>query len=51
MEHKFTSKILQPRQAEVRRHSGDSVEAAVSGTSGMYEAFTKRRSRIQTKSN
>ena len=41
MEHKFTSKILQPRQAEVRRHSGDSVEAAVSGTSGMYEAFTK----------
>lgn len=41
MEKKYSNKILSPRQAEVRRMSGDSIESVVSGASGMYESFAK----------
>ncbi|OMJ80010.1 hypothetical protein SteCoe_19833 [Stentor coeruleus] len=41
MNKRFTSKILNPRQAEVRRQCGDSVEFAVSGDEGMNSIFKK----------
>jgi hypothetical protein len=49
MDRKFTNKILQPRQAEVRRLSGDSIESAVSGDSGMYYHFAKSLKKVRDK--
>ena len=49
MERKFSNKILSPRQAEIRRRSGDSIEAAVGGTAGMYQAFSSSLKKAQAK--